>query len=192
MDQLKRILPVILMVLALNCVHILSALPTTPTSIVKANGSSKNNSDPVFQVKTITRDEWLAKEYFGYLCAPNECVNQSNKTQIRQRCFGKHSKLNQVLKACYKSDHQCNETNDEKTLDCVMEASRNDATLIPMELHICVDDLITMQTWKCIRRFHLSRFSQILERMKKQSKSKGLLSLNITALMDDGSDLVKT
>lgn len=56
-----------------------------------------------------------------------------------------------------------------------------------MELHVCVDNLITIKIWKCIRRFHLTKWSQIWDKMKKESK-KDMITVNVTALLQDDDD----
>ena len=56
---------IIVAVLSVTILPILSAAPTAKP----ANNTTRfDQLNGTFQIKTITRDEWLAKEYFGYLC----------------------------------------------------------------------------------------------------------------------------
>lgn len=62
MDWLDIILVKSLLLISLNCALIYSE--TTTISALENNATGIT----LFVGKTISRDEWLAKEYFGYLC----------------------------------------------------------------------------------------------------------------------------
>lgn len=55
-----------------------------------------------------------------------------------------------------------------------------DPHLIPMDLHDCVDSMVSMKTWKCIRRAELDRISKFIEMLKNQSHDQ-TKSLNMTS-----------
>src|SRR5688500_10369277 len=56
---------------------------------------------PIVFGATVTRDEWLAKEYFGYLCASNECVPDNLKADLTDKCFDPHEKLKSLVSICF-------------------------------------------------------------------------------------------
>lgn len=57
-------------------------------------------------------------------------------------------------------------------MTCVIRESKADAQMIPLTLHDCVDEKITMKDWKCIRRSLIDKLKNVMELFS--SKGKGL------------------
>ncbi|KAI1290946.1 hypothetical protein HDE_07874 [Halotydeus destructor] len=129
---------------------------------------------------SVTRDQWLAKEYFGYLCAPSECILSEEKVRMRETCFSPHDKLQLVLQNCFEQDLSCSEAVEDKAMNCVLMASKNDPQLIPISLHDCIDDKVSMKQWKCIRRHFMDRMKTMMDNLRGKALDDVALHRNAT------------
>lgn len=118
---------------------------------------------PIVFGATITRDEWLVKEYFGYLCASNECVPDDLKADLTEKCFDPHEKLKALVTSCFGQMRRCSPTLEDRSMSCVIRESKGDPQLIPLTLHDCVDERISMKTWKCMRRSLMEKLKNVME-----------------------------
>jgi len=67
-------------------------------------------------------------------------------------------------------------------MTCVMMAAKQDPQLIPLPLHECVDDIVTMKHWKCIRRTFMERMKSMMDlvRGKKFIGDATIIESNVT------------
>ena len=83
---------------------------------------------------------------------------------MKQRCFQPHEKLNSVLSKCFTGARStCLAGTEERSINCVLRESKLDPQMIPLQLHDCVDQLITMKDWKCIRRSLISKLKSVMD-----------------------------
>lgn len=65
-----------------------------------------------------------------------------------------------------------------------MQESKNNPQLIPLTLHDCVDERITMKDWKCMRRHMMERLKNVMQiygsKKTKDAEEAFIASSNIT------------
>lgn len=112
--------------------------------------------------------------------APKECVSDETKEKIRNECFEQHEKLQTQLVKCFGSDRTCEEKNEERSMSCVMMAAKQDPQMVPIQLHDCVDEIVTMKHWKCIRRAFMERMKSMMELVRGKKLFGGSHAGNLT------------
>ena len=86
------------------------------------------------------------------------------------KCFDPHSKLKSVITSCFGPSRRCGSESEEKVMQCIVRESRTDPQLMPLALHDCVDEMITMKDWKCMRRNVMERMKSVMELHGSSSK----------------------
>lgn len=83
--------------------------------------------------------------------------------EITDKCFDPHDKLKSLITACFGSTRRCNPQAEEKAIHCIVQESKANPQLIPLTLHDCVDERITMKDWKCMRRNMMERLKDVIQ-----------------------------
>lgn len=111
-------------------------------------------------------------------------MTNETKVQITDKCFDPHSKLKSLISACFGSERRCNPTAEEKAMLCIVQEAKADPQLIPLTLHDCVDERITMKDWKCMRRNLMDRLKHVMDvsgdKQAKDSLESLVTSANVT------------
>lgn len=66
-------------------------------------------------------------------------------------------------------------------MQCIIRESKTDPQLIPLTLHDCVDERITMKDWKCMRRFMMDRLRNVMQQHNSNKKTKDVTDAFVTA-----------
>lgn len=83
---------------------------------------------------------------------------------MKDQCFLPHEKLKLVLNKCFAPpESRCIPGQEERSINCVLRESKLDPQMIPLQLHDCVDQMITMKDWKCIRRTLISKLKSVMD-----------------------------
>lgn len=103
---------------------------------------------------------------------------------MREQCFLPHVKLTSVLNKCFSGARStCPSGTEERSINCVLREAKLDPQLIPLQLHDCVDQLITMKDWKCIRRTLINKLKSVMDLLASREK----VSLSPVSVTDKAS-----
>jgi len=116
------------------------------------------------------------------LSAPNECIGEEAKTEITEKCFDTYDNLKKIITNCFGQARKCIPTREEAAMTCVIRESKMDPQLIPLTLHECVDERITMKDWKCIRRSLIDKLKNAMDLYGSKGKGSKELPSNSTSI----------
>ena len=110
--------------------------------------------------------------------APNECINEEVKTEITEKCFDPYDKLKKMVTTCFGQTRKCVAVREDAAMTCVIREAKLDPQVIPLTLHDCVDEKITMKDWKCIRRSLMDKLKNVMEMFGSKAKGGKDVSLS--------------
>ena len=119
---------------------------------------------------TVRQHVSLGTAFYPRTPAADECVSNETKVKMTDKCFDPHSKLKSVITTCFGPSRSCSPQTEEKAAQCIVRESKTDPQLIPLTLHDCVDEMVTMKDWKCMRRSMMERLKEVMEVHGKKTK----------------------